>query len=85
MSISLSFACLAYDRVLPLAEGRVLPEGIHLNYLPLEVEEIFLRQLRSQEFDVSEEESHYRKTGIFPIMHIIIIKKDIYQKNPWIA
>ena len=54
MSLNLSLACPPYDRIMPLASGRVLPEGINLTYLPLEVEEIFWRQLRNQEFDVSE-------------------------------
>lgn len=54
MPLTLSFACPPYDRILPLASGRVLPEGINLIHLPLEVEEIFWRQLRNQEFDVSE-------------------------------
>ena len=31
------------------------------------------------------EERYYQKTGIFPIMHTIIIKHDIYKKNPWVA
>jgi len=54
MPLTLSFACPPYDRILPLASGRVRPDGIKLTYLPLEVEEIFWRQLRNQEFDVSE-------------------------------
>jgi 4,5-dihydroxyphthalate decarboxylase len=54
MSLSLSFAAPPYDRILPLADGRVVPEGIVLNHLSLEVEEVFWRQLRHQEFDVSE-------------------------------
>jgi len=54
MTLSLSLACSPYDRILPLAYGRVVPEGIRLNYLSMEVEEIFWRQLRNQEFDVSE-------------------------------
>ena len=54
MALRLSFACPAYDRVLPLAYGGVVPDGIRLNYLPMDVEEIFWRQLHNQEFDVSE-------------------------------
>ena len=54
MSLSLSFAAPPYDRILPLADGRVVPEGILLNHLSLQVEEVFWRQLRHQEFDVSE-------------------------------
>jgi 4,5-dihydroxyphthalate decarboxylase len=54
MALSLSFACPLYDRVMPLVCGRVAPEGINLNFLPLPVEEIFWRQLRYEEFDVSE-------------------------------
>jgi 4,5-dihydroxyphthalate decarboxylase len=54
MTLSLSLACSPYDRILPLAYGRVVPEGIRLNYLSMEVEEIFWRQLRNQEFDISE-------------------------------
>ncbi len=52
--MNLSFACPPYDRIMPLLYGGILPEGIHLNYLPLPVEEIFWRQLRHQEFDISE-------------------------------
>lgn len=54
MPLPLAFACPPYDRILPLAQGRVVPQGIRLNYISLEVEEIFWRQLRNQEFDVSE-------------------------------
>jgi 4,5-dihydroxyphthalate decarboxylase len=31
------------------------------------------------------EEKYYKKTGIFPIMHTIIIKRDVYKNNPWVA
>lgn len=54
MTLSLTLACSPYDRILPLAYGRVVPEGIRLNYLSMEVEEIFWRQLRNHEFDISE-------------------------------
>ncbi|MCF8094423.1 MAG: hypothetical protein K9J79_03590 [Desulfobacteraceae bacterium] len=54
MSLPLSFACPPYDRILPLAYNNVIPGGIRLHYMSLEVEEIFWRQLRNQEFDISE-------------------------------
>ncbi len=52
--LSLSFACGPYDRVLPLARGEVLAEGIDLNFLSTRPSETFWRQLRHEEFDISE-------------------------------
>ncbi|KAK3719094.1 hypothetical protein LTR37_004658 [Vermiconidia calcicola] len=54
MALTLSFACWDYDRMKALEDGRVRPEGIQLNFLNYRVEETFFRQLRFQEFDVSE-------------------------------
>ena len=52
--LRLTLACWDYDRVKALQDGRVVPEGIDLNFLPLRVEETFFRALRGQEFDVCE-------------------------------
>jgi 4,5-dihydroxyphthalate decarboxylase len=52
--LRLTLACWDYDRTRALADGRVQPEGIDLNFLPLHVEETFFRMLRNREFDVAE-------------------------------
>jgi 4,5-dihydroxyphthalate decarboxylase len=52
--LSLSYAGVDYDRMRALQDGRIRPEGIDLTFLPLGVEEIFYRQLRHHEFDISE-------------------------------
>lgn len=38
-------------------------------------------------FEDREAESarYYKKTGIFPINHIVVIKRSVYEQNPWIA
>ena len=52
--LNLTFGCWGYDRVQPIADGRVKPDGIELNFLDMPVEETFFRQARFREFDVSE-------------------------------
>lgn len=32
----------------------------------------------------NEEQSYFRKTGIFPIMHVMGIKREIVEKYPWV-
>lgn len=52
--LRLTMAAVNYDRFAALRDGRVPIEGIDLEMLPMEVEEIFYRQARYAEFDVSE-------------------------------
>lgn len=50
----LTVACGDYDRTKALQDGSVQAEGIRLNYIPLQAEEIFWRMGGHKEFDASE-------------------------------
>lgn len=40
---------------------------------------------RLWEHPLAVEQDYYRTTGIFPIMHTIVIRGDVYREHPWLA
>ena len=33
----------------------------------------------------SEERDYYRRTGLYPIMHTLVVQESVYQEQPWVA
>ena len=34
---------------------------------------------------VAEEQAYWRATGIFPIMHVVVVRGDVHRAHPWVA
>lgn len=84
-NLSLSIACWEYDRTRPLMNGQIKPEGIDLHFTCLRPEETFARQVRHQEFDVSEFSLSYlvflRSRGDWPYIGIPVFLSRFFRHS----
>jgi len=70
-----SMSDLIEERVVDATLGTSLPKAIRHNP---DIQRLF------RDYEALEKE-YYRRTRIFPIMHLIAIRKDVYEKHPFVA
>ena len=74
MGLPIDLACWNYDRTQALIDGRVIVEGVDLNYISMQMPESFHRMFRHAEFDVSEMSfAWYLGSFVPPRRHMVAI------------
>jgi 4,5-dihydroxyphthalate decarboxylase len=64
-----------------LASGEI--DAFHGPRTPSTIHEPGVRRLFPDY--VAVEQAYYRRTRLFPIMHVVVIRRDVYERDRWIA
>ena len=66
-----------------LAEGEI--DALYTPRIPRPFVEKDPRVRRLFPDVIGTETQYYATTGIFPIMHVVVVRRDVYEKYPWVA
>jgi 4,5-dihydroxyphthalate decarboxylase len=80
-------------RVEPIPEGRTLSDmlangeldAIHTPRAPHSFSAVDGRVRRLFDDPGAAEVDYFRTTGIFPIMHVVVLRREVYERNRWLA
>lgn len=64
-----------------LADGRI--DALHTARKPSSFDGVRVKRLFPDYVPI--EQAYWHETGIFPIMHVVAIRREVYEKNRWIA
>lgn len=66
-----------------LADGRI--DALYTPRTPRTFATGHPKVRRLFEDSAAEERAYFAKTGIFPIMHVLVLRRDVYERNRWLA
>lgn len=82
---TIKIAPIPPDRTLSamLAEGEV--DALYTPRIPQPFADRDQRVGRLFPDVITAEREYFAETGIFPIMHVVVVRRDVYEANPWVA
>lgn len=66
-----------------LVEGEI--DAVYSPRAPMPFQQGDARVRRLFEDVEAEERRYYGATGVFPIMHVVVLRRDVYERNHWLA
>jgi 4,5-dihydroxyphthalate decarboxylase len=75
-----------------LPQGKLLPDRLEAGEFDALIHPRIPDKFRNHDFikpmfpnSRQVELEYFRKTGVFPILHLVVIKREVYEKHPWVA